>query len=818
MTDETKATSKTVLKLSPVAASVVAALQPAGTALAQDNAEFTLDEIIVTATKRESNLQTLGQSISALSGTDIDKKAILSMEDLVASIPSVTIASSQPGRNTIIFRGMSTGTDEWRTDSPVAVYLDEQPMTAISQQIDPRMVDINRVEAMPGPQGTLFGASSTSGTLRIITNKPDLNEFSGAVEGTVKTTKDGDESYDINGHLNIPLSDQLGIRLVAYNAEEGGWVDNVLGTALTGLEDNAALVEDDFNSWKITGGRLTAKLEWNDEWSTLLTVMTQKTESTGAWGTDPALGIDEVTTFVKENRIDDWDTMALTIKGDLGFAEFTSSTSYVDRSMSYVIDNHVYDSYKSTAAHDCSYPGYPTTCYLGGLYDLDYIIGSIFNDQTQTRISQEIRLASTSDSRLQWMVGAFYEDQDDEWFYGSVTPGLGNTPAMAYANYWAYYYNYYQGFDIEYPLPNNDIWWAQEYSRNVKQKAVFGEMGFDITDALTVTVGGRWFENERYRYERNTFPQEFPDWGNWALNGIDEVDGKTDNTTYKIGATWQLSDDNMVYGLYSNGFRLGGNNSARASNAGFVEPTYEPDSMDNYEIGHKSTFLNGRLRVNTSVFHMVWDDIQLPRYNNNIWWQNGNLNGGQAEQTGVELSVVAAVTDRFKITTNLYGGDGEYTEDILSWDISNDDPNTPEIEREVFLDTPAGTPKPFAPDFKYTVGLEYMIPDAWAGGDLSFYYYINGQADSHNDRESAQNGTVDLPSWSTSNMTARWESGEGLELSLRVRNLFDERYVQSYSNDTDWQVEAYWPGETRFRERYTYNRPREISLQARYNF
>jgi outer membrane receptor protein involved in Fe transport len=807
-----KKAQETLYKLTPAAAAVVSALQPAGTALAQENNDdMVIDEIMVTATKRAMNIQDLAQSITALTEEDISRQGISSMEDIIKSIPSMTLAADQPGRNKIVFRGLNTGSGEYRTDSSAAVYLDEIPMTSVSQQLSPRMVDIERIEALPGPQGTLFGSSSQAGTIRYITNKPDTGEFSGSIDTMFSTTKGGDGSYDISGHINVPVADNFAIRAVAYQANEGGWIDNVLGDSLSGYEDNADIVKDNQNEWTITGGRLAAKWEISDDWDVLGSIISEKSETDGTWWTDPALGDEHITAFHDEFREDEWTTYGLTIKGDLGFAELTSASAYIDRSVVYQWDNHMYDSYKSAGAnyydpYSYCYNGY---YYLCGLYDLDYILGYYFNDQTQTRFSQEIRLTSTGDSRLHWMAGLFYEDVEDEWLYSSVNPGLANTAAFAYAQYWAYYYNY-AGYDNVYPLPGTDNWWYQEYSRQVKQTAVFGEVTFDITDAWDVTVGGRWFENDRDRYERNTFPQDFPAFGAIDTDGVDEVSGKTDDTTFKFATTYRFNDDHMLYLGASEGFRLGGFNSVRASDAGYVPREYDPDKVNNYELGNKSTFWNGRLRLNATAYLMKWDDIQQQRWNDGpLWWQNGTINGGKAESKGIELYASVYLTDQLRFSANISAGSAEYTDAILEADGS--------------VNTPEGTDMPYAPDYKYWFGIDYTIPDALWGGDIWMRYDQSGSADSRNGRAWIDGDTGDvvqadlLPSWNIGNAIIGWQS-ESWQVNLRINNVWDKKYLQSFSNGDNWIVDEWFPDETRFRDFGVYNRPREVSLQIRKDF
>ena len=191
--------------------------------LAEESEEYNLEEIIVTATKRELNLQDVGQSIMAISNEDIEKMGIKSMADYVKVLPSVVLTAERPGQNDLVMRGITQDAYTWYVDSTVALYLDEQPMTTSSQQVSVRAIDLERVEALPGPQGTLFGSTSQSGTLRMITNKPDHNGYYGAIETSAGTISGGDVSFDVNGHLNIPLVDDvLSMRVVGYSSSDGG--------------------------------------------------------------------------------------------------------------------------------------------------------------------------------------------------------------------------------------------------------------------------------------------------------------------------------------------------------------------------------------------------------------------------------------------------------------------------------------------------------------------------------------------------------------------------------------------------------------------
>src|SRR5262245_59906439 len=214
----------------PLAAAVIAALYPATQGLAQENQAdraigTRLEPVVVTATRRQEVLQDVGQSVQSISTEMIEKQALRNLPDVIGALPSVNIITSTPSRNSIVMRGVATGSAEYRTDSQVAVYLDDQPMTSISRQVDVQLIDIERVETLMGPQGTLFGSSAQTGTIRYITNKPDFGGWAGQVDSEVGTTRGGDPSYDVSAWLNIPLSDNFALRTVGFYTYEGGYVD-----------------------------------------------------------------------------------------------------------------------------------------------------------------------------------------------------------------------------------------------------------------------------------------------------------------------------------------------------------------------------------------------------------------------------------------------------------------------------------------------------------------------------------------------------------------------------------------------------------------
>jgi len=791
----------------PLATAIVAVLYPATAVFAQNAEPGRLEEVVVTATRREINLQSVSQSITAFSTADIEKQAFQSVSDIVRALPSVNKISNQPGNNAIIMRGVATSSAEFRTDSQVSVYLDDQPMTANSQQVEVRPIDLERVESLPGPQGTLFGSSSQTGTLVFITNKPDVTGFSAQFDSEVDTTNGGEESYDISGHVNIPLTDNLAVRAVGFYAVEGGYVDNVFGTTLDGQFDNAAVVEEDWNDYKVYGGRVAARWQISPAWESTLSLIGQKGETEGGWESDPALGDYKITRFLDEWRDDNWYQASLNAKGDLGFAELSATASYFDRHIKYEYDNANYDQWRT--AYYGVYLDQP-------LYDTNYLIGPFFNDQTQQRWSYEVRLTSQGESRFQWLAGAFYEDVYDWWRYGSRIPGYETTNSWAYAQYLAYYYNNL-GYDIQYPLDPTDVYYVDILDRKVKQKAIFGEITFDLTEKWSVTGGARWFEYERNASELRQSPAGYPIGSDFEGGGLVDSSGKDSDTVLKFATQYRFDDQRMIYALYSEGFRLGGNNSVRAAENGILPLQYKPDTLKNYEVGLKSRWLDSTLQVNVTAFLMEWDDIQLNRSGStagNPWWMRGTFNGGKAEQKGVEISVAWRATENLSFDASAFLADPVFSEDTFYPDGD--------------LAIESGTVMPVSPKEKYWLSAEYKLPNLfgvqgtfWTRLSWSYQSQIWNDLDAISDFQAAATpeeraDALDqlIPSYTSATLQVGFTHDNGWQTALVVRNLFDEKGVDwlgtsDYSSDAGDVLP--WT-ESRWRYVRSLQRPRTIGL------
>lgn len=779
--------------MTPLAAAIVAALNPVGTAMAQDEPNQGLEEIVVTATRRETDLQDVPQSITAFSTADIQRQAFQNMQDYVKALPSMNLSSIMPGRNALVMRGVSTGASEYRTDSQVAVYLDEQPMTSVSQQVDVRMIDIARIESLPGPQGTLFGSSSQSGTLRIITNKPDHAGFSGQAEAVAGTTKGGEESYDLSGWLNIPLiDDKLALRAVGFTAVEGGYIDNVLGMDLAGIGDNADVVEEDWNDYETSGGRLQALWNISGEWDLLASFIAQNSDATGTWEHDPAIGEFKITHFFDDYREDDWYQSSMTLTGDLGFAQLSLTASDFDREINYEWDNMYYDQWNDVV-YGVYYP----------IYDSDYTFGTIFNFQGQERYSFEARLTSQGESRLQWMVGAFYEDVYDWWFYGATNPDLTSTTTWETAQTYAYLAATYYGYDVEYPLPPTDIVYMNTFDKEIKQTAVFGEVSYNLTDSWLVTGGIRWFEYDRKEFDIYEYPKGLPVFGSRGTGGVDPREGTANDTVLKFSTQYHLDEDRMLYVTYSEGFRLGGNNSTRAAATGQIPLAYGPDTLKNYETGLKSEWLDNRLQLNVSLFWMEWDDIQInDSADDGPWWVTGTVNAGSAETRGAEINGTIRITDNLLFEGSAFLADPEFSSTFTKQD--------GDVIQE-------GMPMPVSPDRKYWAALQYTIPNVgFVDGNLWFRYDISYQSETYNNLTNVvdRDPTGIVPSWSSSNFQVGVELQSEWDISLMVRNVWDDRSVNYlYTPEVGFTF-----NDARFNRYEAFQKPRTVSLTVRKSF
>src|SRR5688572_5118974 len=548
-----------------------------------------LDVVIVTATRRAEALQNVAESVSAVGTDDIAIRGITNMDDVARIVPGLTIVDRQPAATSIVFRGVANSGLSYGSVSSSGLYLDEQPITQSGRSPDPRFIDIERVEALRGPQGTLYGASSQSGTLRVITNKPDTSKFEGWVDLSGASTRGGDGSHDASAMINIPLiDDKLALRVVGFTAEDGGFIDNVVADSLGGTFDNSDIAAKDVNSIKTSGGRMA--LRWDIAEGTNLTLgaLFQDLRANGTGEVNGDIDQLEQVRWEEEKLDDDWYQFAATLNTALPFADAVVSASYFERDFRYELDATAYE-YAFNAA--------------GGVaYDFGGDPRGYATNHERTEITTvEARLSSKTDaeSRWSWLVGAFYSQEKGHTEFGSFVRDYGDTPAFEFFN------QYEQDFLSGEPLTPTDQWFSGIYETELKQKAVFGELSFKITDSFKITAGGRWFDYDRFSAQHQESPPGFT--GYTVLDDAQET--SEDGTVFKVGASYQLDRDHLLYGTYSEGFRVGGNNVLKPNT--LLPRAYESDTLQSFEVGSKNEWLGRRLRLNLSAYHMKWNDIAV---------------------------------------------------------------------------------------------------------------------------------------------------------------------------------------------------------------
>ncbi len=659
------------------------------------------DEIIVTAQKREENLQNVPISIQALSGAKLEEHQVAGFDDFAKLLPSVSFLAYGPGQTQIYFRGVSAGDGVLRTGSQPtsSLYIDELPATTIAGAVDFHVYDVARIEGLSGPQGTLFGASSLSGTLRIITNKPDPSHFYGGAEIGGTKFDSGGYGGSFDGFVNIPLSPTVAFRASAFYRKDGGYIDNVPGTRVYQLGDddpttsvtstNARYVKNDFNDVETYGGRAALGIELDNNWTVTPAIIYQHQQANGTFLVDPRLPDLQVQDYTPDLNIDRWYQASLTIQGKLGNWDVTYAGGYFDRHNDQQQDYSEY-----SVAYDSipGYNNYPTA--TGGFLDPT----QAFRAQDQyTKQTHELRIASPSSGRFRIIAGLFYERQTDRAVLDYIVPGLASipdTPAV--------------------PLVGDDIFATRAY-RVDRDYAAFGEASFDILPTVTVTGGIRGYIYNNTIVGFSGF-QSSAATSNCPI-GITSV-GLCNNfdkkkvgagETHRINLTWRVTPDYLLYATYSTGFRPGGNNRKPGVNP------YVADTLANYEIGFKTSWLNRKLRINGAVFIEEWKNLQYPLAPAGSVGVTYVYNAGNARIKGIEGDF------SWQIGGLTLSGSGTYVDGKLTTDFCAVDPASLNIDCSLLpLGAPSGTRLPVQPQFKGNATARYTFSGA------SFAPYIQG--------------------------------------------------------------------------------------------
>lgn len=704
---------------------------------AQDGNVPDQTEIVITATKREESLQNVPISVQAIGTRRLDQLNITNFEDFTKQLPSVTFLTAQPGQTTVYMRGVSAAGSgaEGNHSGPlpqVGFYLDEQPITTIGGTLDVHIYDIARIESLAGPQGTLYGASSEAGTIRIITNKPELNVTSGRVDGELNAVSHGGIGGNLEGMINLPLGRHIAFRGVAFYQHDAGYIDNIAasrtyytpaipyGVAPLTVT-NAGLVKNNFNDQDIYGGRAALKVDLDDSWTATPTFMYQKTKANGVFFYDPKLGDLKIDRFRDEVSRDRFWQAALTVQGKIHNFDVTYAGAYMDRPTYGVNDYADYaDAYDRlySSVGGLGYYFYYTDAAGNHINPQQYIIGT----NHFRKVSQELRFASPADQPFRVIAGAFYQRQSNDIHQDYRVDNLD--PALSV-----------NGFP-------GTLWLTQQ-KRIDRDYAVFGEASWDVVPKVTLTAGGRLFRYDNslvgfFGFGRNPAGKPYNAAGS-SRTGVAAcftADGATvrDNTgaallppvvpggpctnlgvfengqvvpkharghgfTHRLNAQWKPQSNLMFYATWSRGFRPGGINR-RAD----VAP-YEPDYLTNYEVGWKTTF--GPLRWNGAVYHEVWKKFQFAFLGANSFTEIHN--GKDARINGIETDI-SYVKGGLTLNATAAYTDAKTRGNICS-DGTDPDPNC--AGSGDFIAAPNGTRLPVTPKFKGSATARYTWP-VWA--------------------------------------------------------------------------------------------------------
>jgi iron complex outermembrane recepter protein len=666
-----------------------------------------IQEIIVTAQRRTENAQNVPITIQALTAETLTQLNVTTFEDYLKYVPNLTAAGTGPGQNSIFMRGLSTSTGGIQGSGAVAsfpnvaVYLDEQSGQVPGRNLDIYAADLERVEILEGPQGTLFGAGAQAGVVRYITNKPKLDVTEGNVNAGYATTAGGDPSTNGDATINLPLiADTLAVRAVIYDESRGGYINNIPGTftraatdeytsiyfghvpANSGPINNNSEVGNDINPVTYKGMRVSGLYKINEDWNALLVQSYQNMEADGVFwqeeydGTGQALPARSVQLYNPTYDKDQFENTALTISGRLDELKVIYTGGYLDRKVDQQADYTNYSRGRYASYYQCNNPGYPFKTVGGvitptaGSAGYCYSPSAFWTDHERTtHQSHELRLSTPDDWRIRGIGGLFYEKyaihEQTNWFYGTspnfvpVAPPAGATTNNP---------------DVR-PLGDaffNDI------TRGYTQKAIFGSADIDlIPRTLTLTLGTRYYDTNNFEVGSNVGSFGCEIYG--PYNGdvptspctIPETNGnnlnvKNLNDTYKgfrsrANLTWHIDSDAMVYYTWSQGFRPGGFNRAQAVIAptsplyGIFSPplAYAPDYLTNNELGFKTEWLDHRLQVNGAIYREDWTNTQIqildPGVTGNL---NFTTNGPNYRVNGQELSVVARPINALTITAS----------------------------------------------------------------------------------------------------------------------------------------------------------------------
>lgn len=660
-----------------------------------------LQEVIVTATRRAQNLQNVPISITAIGEAQLKELGAYSFADFARTVPGLTLSDN--GQNHAIFtiRGITSDITGGALQSTVGLYIDDLPTLDTYAGLstpDLHLFDIDRVEVLRGPQGTLFGSGSMGGAIRVITNKPDLTTTSGTGEVGASATDGGAGSYMTNAMINLPLvPGLLALRAVVYGEHDGGWVDNTLRGS-------------NLNSKKLYGGRVSVKYEPINNLDIIGTVTFQNSQPNDGDYYNGVLDGRPVRTVASQEIVSDkFVTYNLVVGYDFSGMRLESSTTYADKT--------VFSQQDDTVTSQAIFGPDTPPSYIN------------WHD-TSGNFFQELHLFSTGDRNFNWFLGAFYRNQGDRLYdFSWIVPGseaaLGSGVTGAPGD------NVYSYID----------------RASTREEALFGEVSYKLTSQLEATVGMRHFQDKYSAVNTSS---------NYLAGGVVVTPRAftDDKSTYKFALSYKVTPDATTYVQASQGYRVGG---ANAPVPAPTPPGFLPDSLWNYELGAKTSWLDGALRVNGAIYFIDWKQMQLTQYTPGVSGYAYVANVGETHSKGAELEVVAALSKALTYTGAAAWNDARLLVDNAA------------------IDAKAGDRVPGVPHFTLSNALQYTIA---LNARLKGYAHVDQQYVSGS--LSQFDPTVSVPMGSFSTVNARFGAIFGsLDLSLYAFNLTNRDAVQT---------------------------------------
>lgn len=752
-------------------------------------------EIVVTATRREESIQKVPLTIQAFSGDTLGQLNVKNFNDLIKYTPNVTFGNNGPGSGAIFLRGLSTGfagTQSGASIAPfpnVALYLDDQSLQFPGRNADIYVADLERVEVLEGPQGTLFGGGAQAGAVRYITNKPRLDAFTGHFEGSVGNTVSGAPNGSFNATINIPIiKDKLAVRAVIYDDHHGGYIDNVPGTftrsnfdaynyyfnngnkalpaaqqANLGQYNNDRIVENDYNPVDYIGGRIAVKYQVTDDWDVLVTEAYQKLSTRGSFAQEPkspdqvvglaagSLGKLRTVTFVPAFSKDELYNTAWTVNGKVGPLSVVYTGAYtvrnLDAQQDYTNYSRAYGLY-----YQCIGGGLPVGA---GKTPFCYEPYSSWRDKTRTtHHSEEIRISTPADKRIRLIAGGYYEKfliQDRMDFNYQTVPVCTTSLITSATPCRGLVRPDPKSTTID-PSPRGpNTAFGEDLTRGYTQYAAFGSLDFDILPNLTLTGGTRYFHynvtevGSQYQGSYGGCVQVLVCTGGGSGNiNIDALGLKKSYNGFRSRAslTWRPTDLTTVYATFSQGFRSGGfNRTPRLilpdanGTPQYRRPAgWDPDNLNNYEIGVKTTLFDRKLQMNLSAYYMTWKKVQIGFFNPVGGFGNTAFvtNGADFDIKGVELQLTARPVDGITIQG---GATYNKSKQVSSPCLVSDNPGsltlgkciTTRLSGGALVPVQApfgnlGSQLPFSPEFQGNLRLRYD----WNGANELKWYVATG--------------------------------------------------------------------------------------------